>query len=213
MVTLPTVEIPGYADALRKEARIRDTAFLDGLEIVCGVEVVPLSLRRLVWLEQAHNGLIVPWRWDSDQELLAHSLQVLYFCTPRFSPPASPRYSFLRSFRDGMMYQAFFRKTLRSGTPEVIVKEIETWLSEAFMDSPAGGGSNEIPGPSYASYPAYVVDKFAEAGLPFSYDEILDMPLRRLWQFWRVALRRLHDATLTNPSDLLAVNHLAEVKS
>lgn len=212
MVTLETVEVPGLREAIKRESRVRDTAFLDGAEIVCGVEAHPLSLRRLIWLEQAHNGFVVPWRFESDQEVLGHALQLVYFCTPRFSPPKSPKFIFWESFRDGMRQQAFFRKALRAGTPEVIVKEIEAWLADAFMDSPAGGGNNEVKGSSYASYPAYVVDLFAAAGLQFSYDEIMDMPLRRLWQHWRVAVKRLHGATLTNPSDELVTNHLAGVK-
>ena len=209
MVTLETVHVPGLREAIQREGRIRDTAFLDGLEIVCGVEVTPMCLRRLIWLEQAHNGLIVPWRWDSEEELLAHALQVLYFSRPNFTPPKTPKYSFWRSFRDGIAQQAFFRKTLRSAANDVIIKEIEEWLSDSFMDSPAGGGSSEIQGPSYASYPAYIVDKFAEAGLPFTYEEIMTMPLRRLWQHWRVAARRLHEITLTNPSDDLATKVIA----
>lgn len=213
MVTLETVPVPGLREAIQRESRVRDTAFLDGLEIICGMEVVPMCLRRLIWLEQAHNGLIVPWRWDSEEEYLAHALQVIYFCRPKFSPPKSPKYSFWRSFKDGMEQQAFFRKTLRSASNEVIVNEIEAWLADAFMDSPAGGGTNEVQGPSYASYPAYIVDKFAEAGLPFTYDQIMEMPLRRLWQHWRVAMRRLNEVTLTNPSDDLATKVIARVKS
>lgn len=212
MVTLQTVEVPGLREALKREARIRDTAFLDGLEVVCGVEAYPLSLRRLIWLEQAHNGFVVPFRFESDEEMLSHALQIVYFCNPDFSPPASPKYSFWDSFRDGMKQHAFFRKALRSGPPEAIIKEIETWLGDAFMDSPAGGGNNEVRGPSYASYPAYIVDKFAEAGLPFTYDQIMDMPLRRLWQHWRVAVKRVNDTTLTNPSDDLATKVIAGVK-
>ena len=213
MVTLQTVEIPGLREARKREARVRDTAFLDGLEMVCGVEVTPLSLRRLIWLEHARNGLIVPCKFDSDEELLAHSLQLVYFCTPKFSPPASPVMSFWRTFRDGMKYHSFFQKALRSGTPEVLVKEVRDWVSDSFMDAPTGGGNNEVMPPSYASYPAYIVDKFAEAGLPFSYSEIMDMPLRRLWQHWRVAMRRVNDTTLTNPSDDLATKFVAGVKA
>ncbi len=212
MVTLQTVEIPGLREAIKRESRVRDTAFLDGMEIVCGVEVHPLSLRRLIWLEQAHNGLIVPWRFDTQGELLAHSLQLVYFCTPQFSIPTSPKYSFWRAFRDGLKRARFFRKALRIA-PDELIKEVDGWVGEAFMDAPAGGGSSEVPAPSYASYPAYVVDKFSEAGLPFTYDEIMDMPLRRLWQHWRIASRRIHDVKLTNPSDEVAVNHIAGVKS
>lgn len=212
MVTLQTVEVPGLREALKRESGIRDTAFLNGLEVVCGVEAHPLSLRRLIWLEQAHNGFVVPWRFESEEEMLSHALQIVYFCTPKFTIPKSPKYSFWASFGDGMKQQAFFRKALRSGTPEVIIKEIEAWLGDAFMDSPAGGGNNEVRGPSYASYPAYVVDKFADAGLPFTYDQIMDMPLRRLWQHWRVAVKRIDGAILTNPSDDLATKAIAGMK-
>jgi hypothetical protein len=212
MVTLETVEVPGLREALKREARVRDTAFLDGNEVVCGVEVVPLSLRRLIWLEQAHNGFVVPWRFESDEELLAHSLQLVYFCTPSFVPPHSPRFSFLSSFREGMRQDAFFRKALRANSPDAIIKEVADWTGEAFMDAPAGGGNNEVKAPSYASYPAYIVDRFAEAGLPFSYDQIMDMPLRRLWQHWRVAAKRMTGAHLTNPSDDLATKVIAGVK-
>ena len=90
MVTLQTVEIPGYREAVKKEQRIRDTAFLDGRELVCGIEVFPLSLRRMVWLEQAHNGFFCPWKFEEENELLAHSLQVLYFCRPAFRIPSRP---------------------------------------------------------------------------------------------------------------------------
>jgi len=214
MATLQTVPIPGYADAVKRENRLRDTAFLDGHEIVCGVEVVPLSLRRLIWLEQARNGFVVPCRFESEQEMLAHALQCVYFCLPEFEPPKSPRFSFWQAFQDGVNQRAFFRKALRAGAPDVIIAEIEEWLNGAFMDMMTGGGTkDEVPPPSYASYPAYIIDRFAEAELPFSYDEILDMPLRRLWQHLRVSSRRIHGATLTNPSDAHAVDYLARSKA
>lgn len=213
MATLQTVHIPGYAEAVKRESKLRDTAFLDGREIVCGVEVEPLSLRRLIWLEQAKNGFVVPCRFDSEQEMLAHALQCVYFCLPEFEPPKSPRFSFWQAFQDGVNQRAFFRKALRSGTPGAIVQEAEAWLREAFMDASSAGGKSEVPAQSYASYPAYIVDSFAAAGLPFTYDEIMDMPLRRLWQHWRVAMRRTHGIALVNQSDDLAVEHLAKVKA
>ena len=213
MATLQTVPIPGYADAVKRENRLRDTAFLDGHEIVCGVEVVPLSLRRLIWLEQARNGFVVPCRFESEQEMLAHALQCVYFCLPEFEPPKSPRFSFWQAFQDGVNQRAFFRKALRAGAPDVIIKEVEEWLDAAFMDASGVGGKNETVASSYAAYPAYIVDSFAAASLPFTYDEIMDMPMRRLWQHWRVAMRRVHGIPLVNKSDNLAVEYLAKVKA
>jgi hypothetical protein len=207
MVTLEKVVIPGYAEAVRKESQVRDTAFLDGLEAVCGVGVRPICLRRLIWLEQARNGLVVPWRFDTEEELLAASLQVVYFCRPEFSPPASAEYSFVRAFMEGCRQNRFFRRVLGSNTNKDIIEEVRQWLADAFMDAPAGSATALAP--SYAGYPAYIVDKFAEAGLPFSYAEIMDMPLKRLWQHWRVAMKRCSDVALTNPSDDIRVAYLA----
>lgn len=208
MVTLETVEIPGLREAIKREARVRDTAFLDGHEIVCGVEIVPLSLRRLIWLEQAHNGLVVPWKWDSDAELFSHAVSFLYFLRPDYRPPFSPKETFWQSFRSGWKEQLFlgrFNKTDR----KAMIDEINDWIADSFMDAPSGGG-NEVTPASYASYPVYLIDLFAEAGLTFTYSEIMDMPLARLWQFWRIASRRVHQTKLTNASDALAVEHLAK---
>lgn len=211
MVTLQTVEIPGYREAVKREAQVRDTAFLDGLEIVCGVEVCPLSLRRLIWLEQAHNGFVVPWRFDDDGEMFAHAVQFLYFMRPSYSPPKSAKESFWQSFCSGMKEQLFINRMARTNRDETL-DELSGWIKSAFMDAP-NAGNGGVPTASYASYPAYVVDLFAEAGLPFTYTEIMDMPLARLWQHWRIAARRVKDTALTNPSDDLATKHLAEVKT
>ncbi len=209
MVTLETVEIPGLREAVQKEARIRDAAFLDGNEILCGVEIIPLSLRRLIVLEQSHNGFVVPWEWESDAETFAHAVHFLYVLRPGYRPPTSPRESFWLSFKNGMKEGVFSNRIARRGRKEVI-GEIAEWLKDVFMDSPKGGGNGGPRPPSYASYPVYIFDLLAEAGLTFTYQEIMDMPLPRLWQFWRVADRRVNGAKLTNPSDEISVAHLAK---
>jgi len=213
MAILQTVEIPGYAEAVRRESRLRDTAFLDGLEMVCNEEVRPLCLQTLIWLEQARNGFVIPCKFDDDAEMLAHAVELLYFSTPGFKPPATPRFRFWRAFIDGAREQVFMRRVLRSNEPQEVVSGVSEWIQDAFMDAPAGGGKNEVRAPTYASHPAYIVDKFAAAGLPFTYNEILNMPLRRLWQHWRLAVKRLHDMPISNPSDELAVDYLAKVKT
>lgn len=68
---LPTVEVPGYSEALRRENFVRTTAFIGGNESLCGVEVVPLSLRTVLRLEVAQNGFFVPCQFDSDSEAIA----------------------------------------------------------------------------------------------------------------------------------------------
>lgn len=208
--TLQTVAIPGYADACRKEARVRDTAFLDGLEIVCGVEVYPLSLRRLIWLEMARNGFVVPCRFDDEQEMLAHAVQLLYFCSPSFKVPKSPKVTLWGTFLNGFKQHRFMHKVLSSGSAHDIIMEVKEWQDENFMDAPTG--SNEVTSASYVAYPAMLIDALASAGHSFSYDQVMDMPLRRIWQHWRVAMQRITGMALTNPSDIIAVQHLEKVK-
>ena len=209
MVTLQTVEIPGFREAVKREAHVRDTAFLDGLELVCGVEVVPLSLRRLIWLEQAHNGFVVPWIWEDDGEAFAHAIHLLYTMRPGYAPPKTPKKSFWRDFISGLHEMLFIKRMAKRDRLET-VKEINAWLGNAFMDAP-NASAGEVRTAPYASYPAYVIDLFADAGLPLTVAEIMDMPLARLWQHWRVAARRVKDIPLTNPSDQLAVEHIAGV--
>ena len=208
MVTLETVEIPGLREAIKRETRVRDAAFLDGLEVVCGVEVVPLSLRRLIWLEQAHNGFVVPWKWYNAAETFVHAVSFLYFLQPSFQLPRSPIQSFWQSFRDGWREQMFAHRMARNDRSE-LVKELAEYIADCFMDAPTGGGGEIMP-PSYVSYPTHIIDLFAEAGLTFGYSEIMDMPLTRLWQIHRIASRRIWQIKLSNPSDSLAVEHLTK---
>lgn len=207
MVALPIVEIPGYREAVKKERTLRDAAFLDGHEMLCGEIVVPLSLRRLIWLEQAHNGFICPWKWDSDEQLIAHALALIYFCRPNFQPPNTAKWSFWKAYGHALSQHRFSVRVLRRVGPEKLVEEVTSWLNDAFMDAPVGS-ADSVGNQSYASYPAYVFDKFGEAGLTYTPEQIMDMPIKRLWQHFRVAAARINDAKLTNPSDEIAVAHI-----
>lgn len=207
MVILQTVRIPGYAEAVRKETHSRDTAFLDALECVCGLWVHPLCLRSLTALETARNGHIEPCIWESPEEEIGHAIQVLYFCRPGFRVPRQAP-GFWATFRECRKQVMFSRQVLRYGR-EKIVPEVQQWLQDSMMDAPSGGGEGIGGGRTLASYPTYIIDKFAEAHLPFNYDEIMTMPLRRLWQHWRLAVHRLDGISLANPSDKIRTDYLA----
>lgn len=208
MVPLPRVQIPGYAEAVKRERELRDTAFLGGNELVAGVECRPFSLRHLAYLEAARNGFVVPCRFFDEEEMLAHALQVLWICRKGFRAPDSPRIGRLGLWRMTAAQQLFVVRVLWNHSGADVVKAVEDWLRDAFMDAPTGS-ADAITTTSYTATQAMFLDKFAEAGLPFTYDEVMDMPMRRLWQHWRLAVRRVNDVKLTNPSDEVAVAHLA----
>ncbi len=207
MAIFPTVEVPGLREAIRKERNLRDRAFLGGNEIVFGVEVKQLSLRIALYLEHAENGFMIPVRWDFDDEPIAHAIQVLWFAQPDWVAPTVRPLSLWAQFKLARKQALFTRKVLANGTPEDLIGEVMDWIKEATFDCPAGGGS-EVPRQSYASHPAHLVDLFGAAGLPFTYEEIMDMPLKRLWQHYKLAANRLYEAKLTNPSDDIVVGHL-----
>lgn len=208
MVPLPRVQIPGYAEAVKRERELRDTAFLGGNELVAGVECRPFSLRHLAYLEAARNGFVVPCRFFDEEEMLAHALQVLWICRKGFRAPDSPRIGRLGLWRMTAAQQLFVVRVLWNHSGANVVKAVEDWLRDAFMDAPTGE-SGSLSGISHASTPAYFMDKLAEAGLRFSHDEVMDMPVRRLLQHWRLALHRTNGTPLTSPSDDLAVSYLA----
>lgn len=209
MVALQTVEIPGFREAVARERKLRDRAFLGGNEIVCGVVVKQLSLRTLIMLEHAENGFVIPYRYDTGLELVSHAMQVLWFARAEWQPPEVKPFSFWRSFYNSVAERKFQTKLLRAYKPMQLVEEVQEWLDESFVDSPSGSADKTFV-PSYVAYPAHVVDLFADAGLLFTYDEIMDMPLKRLWQHWRLAAHRVYNRALTNPSDKIAVEHLAK---
>jgi hypothetical protein len=207
MVALPTVEIPGYADALRREHAVRTGAFLGGNEVLCGVEVRPLSLRTLVRLEVAQNGFVVPCRFDNNGEAIAHALQVIWFCRPKFDSTFGVG-SRWRMIREGIAMTTFILRMVTTHWRDrlKIAHEVKAWIRDAFMDAPKGDGKQLANRPSFAAYPAHIIDTLHGYGIKASMDEIMDMPLKQLWQHWRVAVKRENPKyPLVNPSDELAV--------
>ena len=207
---LQSVEIPGFRDAVKRERVLRDRAFLGGNEIVAGVVVKQLSLRIMLFLEHAETGFIIPFRYDDMTEVIAHAAQVLYFAQPGWQEPEVRPFSFWRAWREAMRQRKFQVQLFKGVKDQLdIIGAVRGWIDDAMMDCPAGS-QGEVQRPSYVSHPAHLMDLFAAAGLWFTYDEIMDMPLKRLWQHWRLAAHRVYELPLTNPSDQLAVDFLAK---
>lgn len=211
MVFLHTVEIPGYSDALKREASVRDSAWIESNEIVAGVEVIPLNLRTVLLLERARNGFLVPCRFDNGAEVVAHALQVLYFARPQFRPPTLADAGIISQVFESVRRQRFMESVIRRVDYDDLVKEVREWLDEAFMDCPSGSAENVNPA-SHAASPAYVLDLLSSGGYHFTESEVMEMPLKKLWQLMRLAARRVHGTALANPSDDLAVKHLAKIQ-
>lgn len=211
VANLQTVQVPGYDRAIAHEQRIRESGFDDATEIVAGVEVAPLSMRRMLWLEKARNGFFVPCRYDNAAEHVAHALQVLYFCRPQFHAPASPVQSLGAAVVEQLRRQYFISRTLKRIKPETLVREVDEWIDEALMDAPKPS-ADSVATAGHAAYPAYIVCLFAEGGMTHTVAQIMDMPLKQLWQYVRILQRRLYGTPMTNPSDAVFLDGVERMK-
>jgi len=206
MVSLHTVEIPGYREALKREREARSAAWLGGTQELCGEQVLPLTMRRVVLLERAMNGFVVPCRFFNSDEAAAHALQVIYYCKPGFREPKGTRRPFWATVAENIRIARLTQRVMRRNSAVEVITEVREWMDDAFADAPGGGGDG--PDHPIASWPAYIMDCLAAGGYRFGADEALDMPLTRLWQLCRVGLKRA-GAQFSNKSDELAANYLA----
>lgn len=178
------IVIPGYAEAVKQERSIRDQSFLDLPEAVCGVEVQPLTLRRMVLLESIGSpfvcgGPVTPYHVGA-------------FFVALTGATGLKRWRLLR--RVGLM------------NTEELVAAITGFMDETFQDSPPGSSE----GISYYSNAAGLVD-FAASQYGWPEDDILDIPLRRLFQYVKATTHRLNPSAIQfNPSDRVRGNYLKE---
>lgn len=207
------VEIPGYAEAMRLEQASRLSAFDESQQNICGIVVEPLTLRKCSLLRREMNGYFVPCQFESEVEAHAHARQIAWFCAPEFFYPTTKLEAIRYTWR-----QARWISQVNKIRPSIFTREVLRFVEESFYDSPFHGdtGSAEddtktISSPSVAVDIVYVADMFARAGYPYSLRDILDMPLKQLWQFTRVIHKR-EGTNLSNRSTAIATRHLHEMQ-
>lgn len=159
-------QIPGLEAVVEREAAVRNQSFLDDLpEVICGIEVKPLTLRMVLLLECIGSpfiggGIVQP-----------HDIGA-FLIVVAGNPKGFRRWRLLR--RVGKM------------NANHAVVEIESYVSESFMDRPGSSGSS---GASYYSNAAAFVDLFAsEYG--WSTERVLNAPLKQLFQCLKATAKR-----------------------
>lgn len=206
---LQFVEIPGYADALRREDALRRQAWANPGHEVCGLQLRALTLRDMEVLAELRNGFFCPWRFDEEAEYLGHCAQLVWWLSAAPKPRPSGD-SFVRRIYVERARQRLTRHLLRD--LKGLSEGVRALLRETFFDAPRGGGSGPS-GAAIAANPAYVVDALAAAGHAWPLERVLDTPLVQLWQVLRVAQKRVTGMAPPNESDRLAVEHLARLNA
>ena len=159
---------PEYKAALDREALTRSAAFLGVTELIGGVEVQPLTLLHLCRLECVGSPFVkggVPMPEDVALFLWAVSKE--------YDPKA-----WFKRWR--------FCRRVSKLSYAVMVANIREYLDEAFLDAPEGRG-NGFTAPYWSSYAGIVANIAAEFG--WSESEIVNMPLKRVWQYDRIAAK------------------------
>lgn len=225
LVELGRVEIPGYAEAQRRERELRMAAFVDvpdGIVRIAGIPVRVMTLRLLHHLRAGGNGFVVPFRFDEAWELYAHSLDFAWklsplYRVPRADVPIDVGYQ-LRRIR--WLIGLRLRRVNAADLPAAIY----AYLGDVFADSPftadtdtaADNGSPTTAqskatqfAPPLACEAANVIDMFAEANYPWSTDAVLDCPLPRLWQHLRLIQKRVYGVRPVSAAQRLATEYMA----
>lgn len=159
-------------EALAREKNARDAAWADVRPRIGGREFLPLTIRHYLALDAVDSPFIRGGVMPTPEQLC----QFLWVIAPEFSPDPGAMLNFAKAI---------------GGLPfEATVKECFELVEVTFMDAPQGD-SGSGSGPSFVSWVASIVDALgSEYG--WKHFEVLDMPLRQVFQLLR-AIRRRHD--------------------
>lgn len=202
---LPFVEIPGLRDAIRREQELRDFSFLGFPEDIAGIPVRPYTLRDLLALDAMKNGFVVDYVFESELERVVQAMQFLWFMSTSHRLPRNWPDRFWMSWR-----QARFIHRVSKMNAEVVISGVEAYLKEAWYDNPYSS-DGDTSSTLKASFVVYIIDLLYSAAYPWTEREILAMPVKKLWQYVRIATNRLDPKQpLANRSDRLAVDFIAK---
>lgn len=197
------IDIPGYPEVLRQEAEIRRAAFSNAPVSIAGIPVRPLTLGLLLELEASRVAFVNPWKFESGLELAAECARFIWHVS-EIRKHTGGTWSRLRGWRirDRVIRQV-------SVHPDAL-GDLRAYLDRAMHDAPYEGGGTS--GPAFTHWAAGVMDMLAAGGYAFSHDEVMAMPLARVWQFFRRAKARTTDMPMLNPSDAWASEQIAAMQ-
>ncbi len=191
------MEIPGYKEAIEREARVRQDACIPGaLTSICGIPVRQMTLDDLVLLDAAGNPFIcggVPDALDI--------AQLLWILSPQFGEFRAldgrpfPRF---RAWREGRAKARFTRRLRYLGFEESIIG-IQSYMDEMFLDTPPSrdGADNDPP---IVSFFASIVSVFANR-FGWTHADVRKLHIPLLYQYLRlISDRERAEAGISAPT-------------
>lgn len=212
-----------YVRAVIRERTVREIAFLPVTENICGLEVVPMTLRHLLALRLIGcpfliNGeptqedcFVFLWHLSKDYSPrnMKAKRKILKRCRKRFFLTKPPWIHF--AFRMLPWQKKTVKKFERL---EIVKQQIREFLADALMDRPPMREGNNK---SYFSDAAAICHRFA-LKYSWSVNDVMDTPLKALFQFCKLIeadIRAEHkkNPIMFNPSDAVQNRILAELNA
>ncbi len=182
-------EIPGYVAARNREDANRELAFFPMPPPILGVPVRHLNARHHMLLVGCRNRFLVGGMPTPEDVAM-----FLWFLSPEYSTQPGAR-------------ELWVNKHVRSLDFRAAVLAIVEHLERVFQDCPPQSDK----GPQQKAYTAGVagtIDILAQE-YGWSDEEILEMPLARIFQYFRrIASRKIDRFVMFNPSDRLIGEYL-----
>lgn len=151
-------------------------------ETVCGIEVAPLTIAKLAILQSIGSPFM-----RGGTVTAGHVLQFVCLLSPHAGKVGTlRRWLFVRSSR-----------RIIASDPQRAVEDAARYVEESFADAP-GGKSKPLR--AYYSLCAAMVG-FIAREYHWSEREILEAPIKRLWQYRAEIMTSKGEAVLFNPSD------------
>lgn len=200
------IELPGFAEVLRREHEIRARAFHPAAAAprIAGEAVRPLTLGLLLELEGKRVAFVNPWKFDTGLELAAECARFIWHVSELRGRWGSRLPLLARRRRERLIARV-------AAHPEAL-GDLRAYLDDALYDAPfadTGGGAAR----SFVHWTAAVVDMLGAGGSVLTRKEIMATPLSQLWQLYRLAAARVVELKLNNPSDAWAAREIEKINA
>lgn len=180
-------DIAGYTAAVERETFQRNAAFVPVREKVCGILLDPLTVGHIATLQSIGSPFV-----NGGRPTPLHALQFLCLLSPESGKPGTfKRWRFLCRCHK----LKFIVMTEPPTFP--VLDAISEFVTDAFADAP---GNRETMARSYYSLAAASVGLIAR-NYHWPEREILDLPLKRFWQYRAEIMASSGETVLFNGSD------------
>ena len=203
---------PGYAEASERERLVRDASFLELTESVGGFELKPMSLRAYLVLRLVRSPILYgetptvkemeQFLWvlspDWTPDLKSRARRMFFERFRQFEPPPRP---WLRTARAMRRWELRRDQVIAYG--EKLIAEVREFMAETMLDRP--GRSSGGPAPSYYSDACFWWGQLGRRGYPMTREQVLDTPLKILFQCIREATEA-EGGRVSNASSAAAIS-------